>query len=620
MDFIRSAAKFLTLAAMGALFSPPALAWWNDDWKFRKEITFDLSSAGANISGSPSDVPVLIRLSLGNFEFFADAKPDGSDFRFIAADDKTPLKHHIERFDATSQMALVWVRLPRLTGGATADKIFLYYGNPDASDGADMAGTFDVNTVLVYHFGAASGSPQDATAYKTEPRAFDAEPNPASLIGAGVRFNGRQAIEVPANQGLQLVPDKGLTLSAWVKLDAPQNDARVISLSDGANRIELGIDGLNAYASLESRGSGISRASAAEPLQTGSWIHLALRAGAGTIQLFVNGNEAARAAAALVPIAGVLTVGAGASRERGFVGELDELQVSNVARPNEWLEAAARSQGMVAPLVVYGGDSQQEGGGEGYLATTLRNVTVDGWVVIVLCIVLLLMSLAIMIGKTILLNRVVKGNAQFLAEFRKLSADPAALDRVANATNPDSDEEDAAFETGRGSQLMSVLTASKHNFGVSTLYRLYHHGVRETNKRLAGQSVGANHVKTLSPASIEAIRATMDASLTRMTQRLSEQMVWLTISISGGPFLGLLGTVIGVMITFASIAASGDVNVNSIAPGIAAALVATVAGLGVAIPCLFGYNYLNTRIKEITADMRVFVDEFVTRVAEAYVS
>jgi biopolymer transport protein ExbB len=72
------------------------------------------------------------------------------------------------------------------------------------------------------------------------------------------------------------------------------------------------------------------------------------------------------------------------------------------------------------------------------------------------------------------------------------------------------------------------------------------------------------------------------------------------------------------MITFAAIAASGDVNVNAIAPGIAAALAATVAGLAVAIPALFGYNWLNTQIKEIVADMRVFIDEFVTRAAERY--
>jgi len=155
-------------------------------------------------------------------------------------------------------------------------------------------------------------------------------------------------------------------------------------------------------------------------------------------------------------------------------------------------------------------------------------------------------------------------------------------------------------------------------FGISTIWPLYHHGMRETLKRTAGATVSAERVRTLSPQSIEAIRAGLDASLIRLHQRLNSQMVFLTIAISGGPFLGLLGTVVGVMITFAAIAASGEVNINAIAPGTAAALVATVAGLGVAIPCLFGYNFLNSRVKEITADMRVFVDEFVARIAEIY--
>ncbi|HTO59304.1 MAG TPA: MotA/TolQ/ExbB proton channel family protein, partial [Pseudomonadales bacterium] len=110
----------------------------------------------------------------------------------------------------------------------------------------------------------------------------------------------------------------------------------------------------------------------------------------------------------------------------------------------------------------------------------------------------------------------------------------------------------------------------------------------------------------------------LDAQSVRESQRLNSQMVLLTLAVSGGPFLGLLGTVVGVMITFAAIAASGDVNVNAIAPGIAAALVATVAGLGVAIPALFGYNYIGTRIKEVTADNRVFVDEFIATLAETY--
>jgi biopolymer transport protein ExbB len=95
-------------------------------------------------------------------------------------------------------------------------------------------------------------------------------------------------------------------------------------------------------------------------------------------------------------------------------------------------------------------------------------------------------------------------------------------------------------------------------------------------------------------------------------------MVLLTIAVAGGPFIGLFGTVVGVMIVFAAIAASGDVNINAIAPGVAAALAATVMGLLVAIPSLFGYNYLMSKIKAATADMRVFADEFVTRLAEYY--
>ena len=199
-----------------------------------------------------------------------------------------------------------------------------------------------------------------------------------------------------------------------------------------------------------------------------------------------------------------------------------------------------------------------------------------------------------MLLKAIFLSRVENANRRFLGDFLKLGSDATALAAPAPA---DSDDPRAEADDSR--------------YGVSTLHKLYRSGVRELNKRIDGKSVSAQHSPTLSPQSVEAIRASLDATLTRLQQRLSSQMVLLTIAISGGPFLGLLGTVIGVMITFAAIALSGDVNVNAIAPGTAAALAATVAGLSVAIPALFGYNWLNTRIKSITADNRVFVDEFV---------
>ncbi|MES1195339.1 MAG: DUF2341 domain-containing protein [Steroidobacter sp.] len=118
--------KFSALSFLGFLalcFSQSSYAWWNNDWNYRKEITFDLTPAAADIATTPSDVPVLIRLSLGNFGYFADTRPDGSDLRFVAGDDKTPLKFHVERYDAVNQMAFVWVNVPRMAGATNNEKI-----------------------------------------------------------------------------------------------------------------------------------------------------------------------------------------------------------------------------------------------------------------------------------------------------------------------------------------------------------------------------------------------------------------------------------------------------------------------------------------------------------------
>ncbi len=125
--------KWIAVAAL--LIPGLALAagsWWSSDWKYRKEIGFDLSPAGADVAATPQNVPVLVRLSLGNFSYFNDTKPDGSDFRAIAGDDKTPLKFHFEKYDPQNQMAFLWVRMPQITGGSKTDKIYLYYGNSDA--------------------------------------------------------------------------------------------------------------------------------------------------------------------------------------------------------------------------------------------------------------------------------------------------------------------------------------------------------------------------------------------------------------------------------------------------------------------------------------------------------
>ena len=199
-----------------------------------------------------------------------------------------------------------------------------------------------------------------------------------------------------------------------------------------------------------------------------------------------------------------------------------------------------------------------------------------------------------MYDKTVKLGRAEKGNISFLSKFKEqteLLLDP------------------------RHAEVKGLV--DRKDFKYAVLYHLYQVGMSEIEHRFDAQD-RLGQPKRLSAAALESIRAAMDAFIVRNNQRLNKGIVLLTIAISGGPFLGLLGTVVGVMITFAAIAAAGDVNVNAIAPGIAAALVATVAGLAVAIPALFAYNWFAIKIKNISSDTQVFADEFLTRSAELY--
>jgi biopolymer transport protein ExbB len=330
--------------------------------------------------------------------------------------------------------------------------------------------------------------------------------------------------------------------------------------------------------------------------------------GAGELTLFLDGQARSSVPLDVPGLAGDLLLGAGPEGAGPFTGEVDELQVSRVRRDPAWLLAAARLQGGDGFLVA-GEDEQRQGGqgGESYFVSILRNVTLDGWVVIGIIAVIGVVSWMVMGAKALVFARTERDNARFLEQFRALDpSNPAALDRAGGAEDRDLDE----------SPFLTALTGRHEHFQSSSLYRLYHVGAQALQSRL-GTSAGAR-AAALGPQALGAIRAAVEGAMVGETQRLSSQMVLLTIAISGGPFLGLLGTVVGVMITFAAIAATGDVNINAIAPGIAAALVATVAGLAVAIPALFAYNYLSTRLRDLVAQMEVFVGEFVSLAAEQH--
>lgn len=323
--------------------------------------------------------------------------------------------------------------------------------------------------------------------------------------------------------------------------------------------------------------------SAGAALPAGTWAHVALVNDGQKSTLFVNGQPAGEVAGALASGPAVLG--------QGFTGEIDEFRVAGVALPQAAFQLAAASEGQGAKLLTFDTAEQTESGGHNYFGILFKALTVDAWVVIIILGFMLALAIWVMISKGLMLGRTTRANEEFLDAYRQ----------SARASN--------------GHDGLGDLPASLNAH--SPLARLYQIGRRELGLRLAEGSASGSRF-AIRPQSIAAIRSALDAGQVRESQKLNKWMVLLTIAISGGPFIGLLGTVLGVMITFASVAAAGEVNINAIAPGIAAALLATVAGLAVAIPALFGYNYLLSRVEDVTADNQIFVDELEKRIAETW--
>jgi biopolymer transport protein ExbB len=598
--------RALAVGLLVLAITTPAQAWWNSEWTLRKQITLDPSAAGLAPADATGPVPVLVRFSDGNFRF-ASAQSDGSDLRFIAADDKTPLTFHIEKFDPLLNEAIVWVKIPDLKPG-TKTTFWLYYGNTTAklTKADDAKGTYDADTVLVYHF-AEHGQPAADSSGNGNNALNAGTPSDGAMIGSGLRLDGKSGIAIPASPTLAM-PGRGpLTWSAWIKYGAPQPNAVVFSHRDTFGSLVMGVDSGVPFVEITS-GNIVQRSPAGAPLTAGGWRHLAMVAAPQSVTLYVDGVAYATLNASLPAASTSALIGGVGTGGVGYAGEIDELEISRVARPASLIKLAAFSQGAdsAGKFISFGEDEQEtnwlSGLKNGYIGVIVSSLTPDGWAVICILAIMFVISCTVMVRKAAYLNRTTRGNAEFLEQWKSLSNDLSVLD---NGDASQARTMGGAFAAG-----------GRRNPRNSPLYQIYHVGVEEIQLRLSADRSGGT--KILSARSIEAIRAALDGGLVRETQKLNSQMVLLTIAISGGPFLGLLGTVIGVMITFAAVAQAGDVNVNAIAPGIAAALAATVAGLFVAIPSLFGYNYLLTKIKAVTSDIHVFIDEFITKLAEFY--
>lgn len=170
--------------------------------------------------------------------------------------------------------------------------------------------------------------------------------------------------------------------------------------------------------------------------------------------------------------------------------------------------------------------------------------------------------------------------------FRKMRA---ALDRF-----------EQVFWSGQSLEELYRTLADRNTIGMGSIFVAAMREWKKSYERGARSPIGLQM----------RIEKSMDVALTREMETLESRLTSLATIGSAGPFVGLFGTVIGIMTSFMSIAASKNTSLSVVAPGIAEALLATAIGLVAAIPAVIAYNKLNSDVSKIGSRLEGFADEF----------
>jgi biopolymer transport protein TolQ len=171
--------------------------------------------------------------------------------------------------------------------------------------------------------------------------------------------------------------------------------------------------------------------------------------------------------------------------------------------------------------------------------------------------------------------------------------------------------------------LTTVFEESKR-FTRSPIVNLFQEGYRELSQLVkgsqgpAGQWPTANEPRAgaadmpLHKEPIDLIGRTLRHASMKEVAQQERNLIFLATTGNVTPFVGLFGTVWGIMDAFASIGQAGSANLGAVAPGVAEALITTAAGLGAAIPAVIAYNYFLNRVRRQATEMELFSLEFLT--------
>jgi biopolymer transport protein TolQ len=232
---------------------------------------------------------------------------------------------------------------------------------------------------------------------------------------------------------------------------------------------------------------------------------------------------------------------------------------------------------LLPPLLAQAQTSAFSGGVVGLVAHS-------GWVARVVLVILLIFSLlswAIILYKGARLHSARVHSETFLAVFRKSS---------------------------KFSEVNSICPQLK----ASPLVGVFQAGYLEVNQQVRGASPGSSGGAARPVVrSLESLSRSLARAATVETTRLERRLSFLATTASVTPFIGLFGTVWGIMDAFAEIGQMGSANLAVVAPGISEALVTTAMGLAAAIPAAVFFNFFNSRVKVLSSMMDDFALEFL---------
>ena len=236
---------------------------------------------------------------------------------------------------------------------------------------------------------------------------------------------------------------------------------------------------------------------------------------------------------------------------------------------------------MNAPIFFAAGNA-----GKAELLYVWEQATPEAKVIIVCLMLFSVLAWSVMIAKAIQMRRAKRLNEYFTTEYRNQKHVLDVFDRRVQADG-------------------------------CPMFTVYNSGSIELDTRLKEPESGGRK-RLISLKGMEHVKRTMENSVAAESLKLESGLILLALAVSGAPFLGLLGTVWGVMSTFGHVAQQGKADLATMAPGVAAALITTVAGLLVAIPSMFGYNWLVHNLRVLTVELDNFAQELVSKMETEY--